>query len=778
MKKENERFVHLHVHTDYSLLDSLAGIDELLNAVKKQSACACAVTDTANMFGVIEFYEKAKKKGIKPIIGCEVHVSAFGRNSYGGNLVLLAKNKEGYKNLMQIVSAGHIERLGKKSPVVGKDVLKKYSGGLIALSGGMDGEIGKLLLEGRDEVAWEIVLELSGVFGKDNFYLELQDTQIDRQDKLNKLNIMVSRRLNIPLVITDPVHYIDKEDEEAYEVLHLGLNGGKPGSYLKTEEELRQKFSYVLEGMANAVKISERCNLELELNRIHPPEFIPEGGKNKGTFFDELVNEGIKKRYGNITPEILSRKEHEVALIKDLGIVDCFLIIWDFLEYARKKGIPAGPGRGASAGSIVNYALGITDIDPIKYGLVFERFINPVTGAMPCIDTDLCYERRNEVMDYVSQKYSKDNVSKIITFGKTTFRRALRDAGRALGMTKEIVDKVIKLLPQEDWCGCKWDIDLNPKLNRLYEKDESVKKLMDVASRLERHCSHARVNLAGIVISDKPLKERMPLYKTDSGEIITGFPMNSLEKIGMYKIDFLGLKTLTFIDQIVKLVKQNKGIKVDIKAIPEDDKLAYKLLSNGDTDGIFQMESVRVRGLLKKLKPQRIEDISGLLALDRPSTIRNGLLKDFVGRKKRVFGHGLLDAILEDSGGLLIYQEQVIRILSDLAGFSRAEANDMRRKLFQTHKGPEFFSGNSEKTKTLQKRYLQGCLEKDLQEKDALEVLNVIQLMGPYAFSKAHVIAYALISYRAAYLKANYPEEFEKIRKQTGQQKMALKLWE
>lgn len=778
MEKKNEGFVHLHVHTDYSLLDSLAGIDELLAAVEKQGAQACAITDTANMFGVIEFYEKAKKRNIKPIIGVEIHLAAFGHNSYGGSLILLAKNMEGYQNLMKIVSAGHIERIGKNPPVIGKDILEKYSVGLIALSGGLEGEIGKLLLEERDEDAWGIVLELSRIFGKDNFYLELQDTQIDQQDELNKLNITVSHHLDIPLVITDPVHYIHKKDEKAYDVLRNGLNGGKPGSYLKTEEELRSKFSYVLEGMTNALKIAEKCDVELDLNRIHPPEFVTGNGQDKTTFFMELVNAGIKKRYDCPTPEILRRMEHEIAVIKNLELVDCFLIIWDFLKYAEEKGIPAGPGRGLSPGSIVNYALGITDIDPIKYGLIFELFINPVLGSMPFIDTDFCYERRGEVMGYVIQKYSKDNVSKTITFARTGIRGALREAGKATGTKKELVDKVIKLLPYEDWYGCKWDIDLNPKLNRLYEKDKSAKQFMDIASRFERHYSHARVNLAGIVISDKPLKDRMPLYKTDSGEIISGFTLNSLEKIGMFKVDFLGLKTLTFIDQIVKMVKQRKGIEVDINAIPPDDKLTYKLFSDGDTDGVFQMESARMRGLLKKLKPQRIEDIAGLLALDRPSTIKNGLLKDFVGRKKNVFEHVLLDAILEDSGGLLIYKEQMLRILSDLAGFSMAEANDMRRKLCQTHAGLELFSRNSEKAKTLKKRYLQGCLEKDLREKDALEVLNLIQCTGPYAFSKAHVISYAMISYRAAYLKANYPEEFEEIRKQTGQQKMALKLWE
>jgi DNA polymerase III subunit alpha len=772
MKNGNTGFVHLHVHTDYSLLDSLVSIDELLDEVQRQGSRACAITDTGNMSGAIEFYEKAMKRNIKPIIGCEINVSALGHNSFCGSLILLARNLEGYQNLMKIVSTGHIEKIGKNPPVIGKDILEKYSGGLIALSGGLDGEIGKLLLEERDEEAWEIALEFSRIFGKGNFYLELQGAEIDKQAELNKLNICVSHHLDIPLVITGPVHYLHKNDEDAYEAIRKGLNGGKAGSYLKTEEELMNKFSYVLEGMTNAGKISDKCNVELDLKTRCLPEFLQTLEKSNTAFFERLVKEGIKARYKDVTENITRRVEQEVKVIKEAGLIDYFLIFWDFVNYAKEQGIPTGPGRGAAPGSIVNYALGITEVDPIKHGLIFERFFSLGSEGFPEIILDFCFERRDEVMDYVREKYSKDKVCGIITFGRISSISALRYAGRGIGIDDNILETVIEWFPREKWPSCKGFLDLVPKMKKLYEEDTSVKKLIDTASRIEEHYSHAGSHSCGIVVSDKPLMDRIPLFRTCRGEIISGFSKDALEKIGMVKIDFLGLKTLTHINETVGVLIQTRNININMKEIPTDDKRTYELLSDGDTVGVFQMESSRMRELLKKLKPENIGDIAGLLALYRPSTIKNGLLKDFVDRKKVVHSNDLLNKILEDTRGLLIYQEQVMRILSEIGGFNMVDANNVRKELSRKFSVTRGLDKNLESMEKVKGRFLEGCIERGLEKEDSLQVWELLECLGPCSFSKAHVIAYAIISYRAAYLKANYPEEFEKSGKETQKQKM------
>ena len=733
MKKENEGFVHLHVHTDYSLLDSLAGIDELLDAVEKQGARACAITDTANMFGAIEFYEKAKKRGIKPIIGAEVQVRALGQNSYGGSLILLVRNKEGYHNLVRIVSAGHIDEYGEVPAPISKDILKKYSGGLIALSGGIDGEIGKLLLEERDEQAREIALELSGIFGKDNFYLEIQDTQIDKQNDLNKLNICVSHHIDIPLVLTGRVHYIKKEDEEAYKVLRHGLKDRKSGCYLKSEEELRKKFWHVPEGLANTVDIAERCDLSLNLKKKRLPEFITDNGMDKEVLFDELVKKGINERYDEAGSDVQDRTRYEVLIIKELGLVDYFLIIWDIVNYAKRNGIPVGPGRGASTGSIVNYVLGITDIDPVRYGLLFERFLRPEKDIIPCTEIDIGYERRGEVLDYVGRKYSRENTCKVITFSTISSLGAIRDAAAAMGVP--------------------------------HKGMESGKEVIDIASRITGKRRRVFENLAGIAILDKTIRESMPLFKTSDGETFIGLDKNSIDRLGLLYMRFLGLRTLTDIEQVVKDIKREKCKELDLTRIPTDDKKTFEMLSNGDSEGVFQLVVKGMAELLKRLKPDKVEDIAGLLALYRPSTIKNGMMDEFIERKQdkcaERYYYPMLRSIIEETYGMIIYPEQLVLMLNALAGLTMAEALDMRMVLVRGASGR--FKDNPAKMEALKERVIQGCLSNGFKKEAASQTWGIIEKYGPHTIPKSHYIAYAMISYRMAYLKANFPEKFEKI---------------
>ena len=779
MRTKKSEFTHLRVHTDYSLLDSLVSIEKLLDLVQERGESACAITDMANMFGAIEFYEEAKKRNIKPILGSEISIKSACPERPGGSALLLARDSEGYQNLMKIVSASHIESHEGKKPEVGRETLKKCSGGMIVLSGGSNSEIGRLLMENREKEAEAIALEYRNIFGKDNFFLELQDTQLDLQEKLNAMTIELAKNAGISMVLTCPVHYLRREDAEAYRVLCLSREdnkaskdcwgeAGKGSNYYKSPDEIKKKFSFIPEAIENTVKIAERCNVELDLGRIHLPKFPGTAGKTNEEFFEDLVREGIYERYGKGNKEAISRMEHEVNVIKETETIDYFMMVWDFINYARKQAIPVGPGRGSAPGSIVNYALGITEVDPLKYSLIFERFLSLREGNVPEIVTDFCFEKRDEIIEYVAQKYTKENIANIITFGKISPRTALRYAGRGLDISEKTIKKVINLLPKEFWYSCKMALECVPELKTLYEGNDKIKHLMDVASNFEGHYSHASKHAAGMVISDKPLRERIPFFRTESGDIITGFSTSTLEKAGILRMDFLGLRTLTHIDKTISIIKEKQGVDISIKDIPLDDTRTYDILGRGDTDGVFQLESATLREILKELRPKTIGDISGLLALFRPSTINNGLLREFTERKKYICDNEVLDSILHETGGLLIYQEQIMRILAELGGFSMEDANSIRKAISRHGFNVSGLIKDIETTEEIKERFVRGCAGKRLSKDSALQIWKLLERFGSCAFSKAHVTAYAIISYRTAYLKANYRQAFDEAGTKVG----------
>ncbi len=773
MNKPQSDFVHLHIHTQFSLLDGACRFDELLDLTEKYNMPACAITDHGNMFGVIDFYEKAKKRGINPIIGCEIYVapeSRFDKTSHGirgasYHLVLLAKNMTGYRNLMEIVSIGYLEGFYYK-PRVDKEVLSRYNKGLIAMSACLKGEVAHFLLSGEWEEAKKSAIEYKEIFGADNFYLEIQDNQLEEQHKLNSLMIKLSRETGIPLVATNDVHYLEKSDAKAHDALLCiqtqttladedRMKFQSDQLYFKSPEEMKKTFSDTPEAIANTMKIAERCQVGLEFNELHLPHFQAPGGEDNEAFFNRLVTEGIRKRYEVITDEIKKRLELEMKIIKDSGYVSYFLIVWDFINHAKEKGIPVGPGRGSAAGSIVSYALGVTDIDPLKYGLIFERFLNPERVTMPDIDIDFCFERRNEVIDYVIEKYSKENVAQIITFGTMMAKGVLRDVGRVMGMPYAEVDRIAKLVPNDPGITLERALEIEPELNMRYEDDPMVHQLIDTSRRLEGLNRHASTHAAGVVISDKPLQKRIPLFKTADDQITTGFAMKSLERIGMLKMDFLGLKTLTVIDQTVKIVKRTREIDVDIEKVPLDDRKTYDLLGRAETAGIFQLESGGMRDLLRKIRPERFEDLIAILALYRPGPMGSGMLDEFIKRKQGhievKYDHPALEPILKETYGIIVFQEQVMRIVSDLAGFSMAEADNVRKIMGK--KIPEAMEG-------VKTKFLEGAGKNRVERITAEKIWDFIAYFAGYGFNKSHSAAYAMVSYRTAYLKANYPVEF------------------
>ncbi|MDP8299649.1 MAG: DNA polymerase III subunit alpha, partial [Candidatus Tantalella remota] len=635
MTEQRSDFVHLHVHTQYSLLDGACRLDRLLDLANSYNMPACAITDHGNMFGVIEFYQKAQARGIKPIIGCEIYVapeSRFDKTSHGikgasHHLVLLARNLTGYKNLMEIVSLGYLEGFYYK-PRVDKEVLARCSKGLIAMSACLKGEVAHFLLSDQWDEAKKRATEYSEIFGKDDFYLEIQDNRMEEQFKLNNLLIKLSKELDLPLVATSDVHYLEKSDAKAHDALlciqtqttidaENRMRFQTDQMYFKSPDEMKKAFEDVPEAVKNTVRIADRCNVELDFSQIHLPKFKAPDGEDNDVFFARLVDKGIKKRYTDITEEIKKRVAHEMKIIKQLGYVSYFLITWDFINHAKEQGIPVGPGRGSAAGSIVSYALGITDLDPLEYGLIFERFLNPERVSMPDIDIDFCYERRSEVIDYVVEKYSKENVAQIITFGSMNAKGVLRDVGRVMGMSFSEVDRIAKLVPNPidptKPITLEQALNIEPELKASYDEDPVIKQLIDISERLEGLSRHASTHAAGVVISDVPLMKRIPLCKTSDDQITTGYAMTSLEKIGMLKMDFLGLKTLTVIDQTVKIVKRTREIDVDIDTISLEDENTYGLLARAETGGVFQLESSGMRDLLRKLNPSKFEDIINVL---------------------------------------------------------------------------------------------------------------------------------------------------------------------
>ncbi|MDD4956582.1 MAG: DNA polymerase III subunit alpha [Candidatus Omnitrophica bacterium] len=773
MTNTQSDFVHLHVHTQYSLLDGACRLDELLDLAARNNMPACAITDHGNMFGAIEFYTKARKKGVKPIIGCEVYVapeSRFDKTSHGikgasYHLVLLARNLTGYKNLMEIVSLGYVEGFYYK-PRVDKEVLTRCGKGLVAMSACLGGEVPHFILSDQWNEARKAAGEYAEIFGKENFFLELQDNQLERQDKLNKGLIKLAREMDLGLVATCDVHYIDRSDAKAHDALLCiqtqttldDMNRMKFQTdqlYFKTPDEMKKAFAEVPDAVANTVKIAERCNLELDFSELHLPHFQAPDGEENLVFFKRLVTEGIRSRYDAVSDEIQKRVEHEIGIIEQSGYVSYFLIVWDFINYAKRHGIPVGPGRGSAAGSIVSYALGITDIDPLKYDLIFERFLNPARVTMPDIDIDFCFERRQEVIDYVIEKYSKDNVAQIITFGTMMAKGVLRDVGRVMGMPYAEVDKIAKLVPNDLGMTLERALEIEPELRSKYDEDPMVKQLVNTSLRLEGLNRHASTHAAGVVISDKPLIKRIPLFKTADDQITTGYAMKSLDQIGMLKMDFLGLKTLTVIDQAVKIIKRTRELDVDIDKISLEDGKTFELLSRAETAGVFQLESSGMRDLLRKIRPNKFEDLIAILALYRPGPMGSGMLDEFIKRKqgqvKVTYDHALLEPILKETYGIIVYQEQVMKIVSVLAGFSMAEADNVRKVVGK--KIADALEG-------IKIKFLEGARKNNVDAATAERIWDFIAYFAGYGFNKSHSAAYAMVSYRTAYLKANFPVEF------------------
>lgn len=766
-------FAHLHVHTQYSLLDGACHLNRLIDKAREFKFPALAITDHGNIFGAIEFYELCYKKGIKPIIGVECYLAGQCRfekktqnmEESAFHLLLLARNEKGYKNLIKLVSLGYLEGFYYK-PRIDKELLNKYSEGLIGLSACLKGEIPRYILQERIPQAIKTADEYQHILGKGNFYLEIMENGLPEQKTVNKALLKISRELGIPLVATNDVHYLEPQDAFAHEVLLCiqtqttlsnpqRMKFGSKDFYLRSGEEMKTLFKDLPEAIKNSLQIAEKCNLKLDFSKFNLPRFPLPPHTEENTFLRELCLRKLPERYPRINPGIIKRLEHELKIIKQTGFASYFLIIWDLVKFAKENGIPVGPGRGSAAGSIVSYILGITDIDPLKYNLIFERFLNPERVSLPDIDIDFCYEKRQKVLEYVARKYGQENVAQIITFGTMLSRAVVRDVGRVLDFSYSEVDKIAKLIPHEPGMTLRKALEINPELKSIYQKEEKVKQLIDTAFHLEGLSRHASIHAAGVVIADKPLTEYLPLFKTPDEQITTGYDMKSLEKIGLLKMDFLGLKTLTVIEETLKIIKRRRNEVIDIGEIPLDDKKTYQLLSKGKTIGVFQVESAGMRELLKRLQPQKFEDLIAVLALYRPGPIGSGMLEDFIQRKHQqrmiTYLHPKLEPILKETYGIIVYQEQVMQIASALAGFSLAQADFLRRAMGK--KIPEVMEEQ-------RKHFLEGCRKNNIPENTANKIFDLMEYFSGYGFNKSHSTAYALISYRTAYLKANYPVEF------------------
>jgi len=765
-------FVHLHVHTQYSLLDGACRIKELIQKAADYKMPALGMTDHGNMFGAIEFYQTAIKLGVKPIIGCEAYIAPGSRLEKGtgqggaAHLVLFVRDETGYRNLMKLVSLGYLEGFYYR-PRMDKEILSKYSQGLLGTSACLRGEVAWNIRQGNYAAALKAADEFHHIFGKGNFYLELMENGLPDQKIVNEGLMKISKDLNLPLVATNDVHYLEQNQSSAHEALlciqtQTFLNDPNrmrlktDEFYFKDPSRMKEMFSYAPEAIRNTLEIADKCNLELHFDKIHLPRYDPPMGQAKEEFLEELCRDAIPERYGPSTVQMEERLTHELNTIKKMGFVSYFLIVWDFIHYAKQRGIPVGPGRGSAAGSLVSFLLGITDLDPLKYGLLFERFLNPERLGMPDIDIDFCYERRPEVIEYVTNKYGKENVAQIITFGTMQARAAIRDVGRVMGVPYADVDKIAKLIPPDPNINLVEALKIEPQLSQLCAQDETARKIIETAKVLEGLSRHASTHAAGVVISDKPLTEYVPLFKTSDGQITTGFSMDGIAKIGLLKMDFLGLRTLTVISEAVKLIKKTRGIEIDINKIPFEDKETYALLGRANSFGIFQLESSGMRELLKKIKPSQFEDLISILALYRPGPIGSGMMDDFIKRKRGEvqvkYDHPKLESILKDTYGIIIYQEQVMQIASTLAGFSMTQADHLRRAMSKK---------NPTEMEKMRKDFVEGCAKTNKMKEDlSNKLFDLIDYFSGYGFNRSHSAAYALITYRTAYLKANYPVEF------------------
>lgn len=761
-------FVHLHLHTQYSLLDGAIRFDRLFDLAKQYRMGACAITDHGNMFGAVDFYFTAREAGIKPIIGCEAYIAPKSRfdqkrikgedNAY--HIVLLAMNQEGYRNLLKLTSFGHLEGF-YYVPRIDKELLRSYNSGLICLTACIKGEIPNFILKDDEKSLTATIEEYRALFG-DRLFFELQDNGLTEQKKVNERLISLSNHYGIPIVATNDCHYLKREEAKAHELL-LCIQTGKTMNdatrmsfrtdqfYFKPIEEVERAFSAYPEALANTVRIAEMCNLDIETGTYHFPEFTPPGSLGLNEYFEKLSNDGFNKKMGySCSEKYKERLLYELEVIKNTGFAGYFLIVADFINYAKEHGIPVGPGRGSAAGSLVAYCLGITDIDPIKYDLIFERFLNPERISMPDIDVDFCKKGRDEVIRYVSDKYGKDNVAQIITFGTMQSKAAVRDVGRALGMPYAEVDKIAKLIVSTD-NGIEKAIREEPQIKELYSQDSRVKELLDNAMVLEGLARNASTHAAGIVISNKHLTEYLPLYRGRHDETVTQYDMRIIEKIGLIKIDFLGLETLTLIDSVVKLLHA-ENIDIDINTIPLDDPETYKLLSSGNTAGVFQLESRGMRDLLVKLKPTKFDDIMPLIALYRPGPLKSGMVDEFIRRRNNPahikYETPELEDILHDTHGVIIYQEQIMKIASKLAGFSLKDSDALRKAI--SKKIPEALEKYKE-------QFIRGAISNNVSSKAAERIYDIILRFGEYGFNKSHSTAYGLIAYQTAYLKAHYP---------------------
>lgn len=772
-------FTHLHVHTEYSLLDGSNKINEYVARVKELGMNSAAITDHGVMFGCIDFYRAAKAAGIKPILGCEVYVapgSRFDREIGQAedryyHLVLLAENNHGYENLMKIVSKAFVDGFYYK-PRVDMDLLQEYHEGIIALSACLAGEVAKNITRGMYEEARSAALRYEKIFGKGNFFLELQDHGIPQQQRVNQQLLRMSQETGIALVATNDVHYTYDTDAEAHDILlcvqtrkllsdenRMRYEGGQ--YYVKSPEEMAELFPYIPEALENTQKIADRCEVEIEFGVTKLPKFDVPAPYTSWEYLNKLCYDGLKERYSGDLTELEKRLEYELGVIKTMGYVDYFLIVWDFIRFARDHDIMVGPGRGSAAGSLVSYTLGITKLDPIKYNLLFERFLNPERVSMPDIDVDFCFERRQEVIDYVVEKYGKDRVVQIVTFGTMAARGVIRDVGRVMDLPYAQCDAIAKMIPEELNITIDKALKMNPELKNLYTTDEMVKKLIDMSRRLEGLPRHTSMHAAGVVISQKSVDEYVPLARASDGSIVTQFTMTTLEELGLLKMDFLGLRTLTVIQKAVKLIEKNKGISLDMDHVDYNDKAVYDMLGAGKTEGVFQLESAGMTSFMKELKPESLEDVIAGISLYRPGPM------DFIpqyieGKNNPDSIHFLcpqLEPILSATYGCIVYQEQVMQIVRSLGGYTLGRSDLVRRAMSKKKAAvmekerQNFVYGNEEEG-------VPGCVNRGISEEIANKIYEQMMDFAKYAFNKSHAAAYAVVAYQTAYLKCHFPVEF------------------
>ncbi|MBN2057627.1 MAG: DNA polymerase III subunit alpha [Candidatus Saganbacteria bacterium] len=779
-----DKFVHLHCHSEYSLLDGAGRIPDLIKAAKEHGMPALALTDHGNMYAAVNFFQQAKTAGIKPILGCEMYIAPRTRfdketkeDRSPHHLTVLASNEAGYRNLLKLVTLASTEGFYSR-PRIDRELLEKYYQGLIVLSGCPKGEIPGLIMAGKLEQAREVAAWYQALLG-DDYYIELQDLRLPQFELLVPELVHLAKDLSIKTVATNDVHYVRREDAYAQDVLICVQTGAfleekdrmkleTEEFYLKSAAEMAALFPDQPEALRHTLEIAEKCRFELETGKLHLPHFPVPQGETADTYLENLVWDGVKEKYAIasnkengsdvqslLPPEIIDRVKYELYTIEKMGYAAYFLIVQDFINYAKKQGIQVGPGRGSAAGSIVSYALGITNVDPLRYGLIFERFLNIERISMPDIDVDFCFERRNEVIDYVSKKYGQDHVAQIVTFGTMAARGAIRDVGRVQRVPLNEVDKVAKLVPFGPDMSLDKALEGVKELRALYDNDERVKNLIDTAKKLEGLVRHASVHAAGVVISEAPLTEYVPLQKLDENVVVTQFPMGDLEKIGLLKMDFLGLRNLTMIAHAIEIIKRTQGLEIDINTLPMDDTKTYALLSGGETVGVFQLESRGMRALIRDLRPSNFEEIIALLALYRPGPLESGMVDDYVKRKHRLipvkYMLPQLQPILRETHGTILYQEQVMEIASKVAGFSYGQADLMRRAM------------GKKKAKEMQQQkefFVEGAVKRGVSRHKATELFNLCAKFAGYGFNKSHSTAYGVISYQTAYLKANYPTEF------------------